>query len=140
MTTISPSLLAKRQLYPVPTYVGEYSDGSRRRMSFWQAKGKAWECSPMRAFMRSRGDLVSGWIDPRGFAGRNSLPACGPQPGTPLCAQLKRAGLIRDDLDGVPMVKPKRDYKKTLAELLAWLDGEPLADDSVLERARDLVA
>ncbi len=143
---IAASALARRGLVPAPTYVGIYADGSRRRMSFWSLKGKPYDCESTRAWMESRGRLVGGWIDPAGVAGLSMLPARGAMAEYERIAappeKFRPAGLVADPhFSGEPVAKTaKRNYRATLVDLLAWLDGSRLVDDGVVGRARDLVA
>ena len=114
-------------------------------MSFWTQKGKPYDCASTRAWMESRGRLVSGWIDPAGSAGLSMLPTRGALAEYERLAappaKFRPAGLVADPhfSDAAPAKMVKRNYRATLADLLAWLDGSQLVDDGVVERAREIV-
>lgn len=119
----------RRGVYPQPVYEAQFNDGTAARLTFWSEKGKPLDADRGRRLFGlfntfADKQLVRGTVEhvAEGKIWRNVDPHFLPK--------------------SVETPKPKRVTAKlakdTLADLLAWLDGN--GPDDALTRARELLA
>lgn len=105
-------------MYPAPVVVGQYDNGQLVRLSFWSQVGKPIDFERAESILTAIGvygtaqsDLVSWHVI--SHLGKRVAP--------------------------VAPLKQRANYKQTLTELLAWLDGDN-DNERILDTARALVA